>query len=470
MRGSFDDALAAARSLAGRGTRPRQLPQSVPDRGPEDGGLRDPRRARRRTEVLALPYGGGGNTCAYAKGFVEADAGLPCILAAQSSSAHARSRRRSASRRPCMRSRSRRRWRERRAESCPSPTMPSSRPGDSWPTRRVLRYRLRGFPRRARRIRPRARHPGRVRDHGPWAERPRDRRAPDTVADRRRAGPRRNRCRRPVRIRVRAPASTANVGPGFDCVAVALDLWNRLEVEDGDGGSISTTSASAPLRSWPPLRVGASAGSTASPERGLGSSASVIALGLVAAAHSLSAASPIPRSSYPRASVPRATPTTWPPRSRAASASRGRGASHASPAAFRQCRSRSFRRRPCRPRCPAPAFPPRSRTGMPPSLRLVLHAPRRCTVERLARVVLERCRIDCTSRARTERASPHGSPRKPPCRGSWRHPVGAPGPPSSCGRARMQRTECAHALGRRFPGERVVPLAVSQAGAGRTDE
>ena len=38
-------------------------------------------------EVLALPYGGGGNTCAYAKGFVEADAGLPCILAAQSSSA-----------------------------------------------------------------------------------------------------------------------------------------------------------------------------------------------------------------------------------------------------------------------------------------------------------------------------------------------------------------------------------------------
>jgi homoserine kinase len=30
--------------------------------------------------------------------------------------------------------------------------------------------------------------------------------------------------------------------------------------------------------------------------------------------------------------------------------------------------------------------------------------------------------------------------------------------------------ECAHALGRRFPGEHVTPLAVSQVGAGRADE
>ena len=36
-------------------------------------------------------------------------------------------------------------------------------------------------------------------------------------------------------IRVRAPATTANLGPGFDCAAVALDLWNELEVSDGDG-------------------------------------------------------------------------------------------------------------------------------------------------------------------------------------------------------------------------------------------
>ena len=34
---------------------------------------------------------------------------------------------------------------------------------------------------------------------------------------------------------VKAPATSANLGPGFDCVGVALDLWNELEVTDGDG-------------------------------------------------------------------------------------------------------------------------------------------------------------------------------------------------------------------------------------------
>ena len=34
---------------------------------------------------------------------------------------------------------------------------------------------------------------------------------------------------------VRAPATTANLGPGFDCAGAALDLWNELEVTPGDG-------------------------------------------------------------------------------------------------------------------------------------------------------------------------------------------------------------------------------------------
>jgi len=34
---------------------------------------------------------------------------------------------------------------------------------------------------------------------------------------------------------VRAPATSANLGPGFDAAAVALDLWNELEVTDGEG-------------------------------------------------------------------------------------------------------------------------------------------------------------------------------------------------------------------------------------------
>ncbi len=88
-------------------------------------------------------------------------------------------------------------------------------------------------------------------------------------------------------IRVRAPATTANVGPGFDCAGVALDLWNELEVEDDP---------EAPPPDESHLGVAAFA-RLASPHgrrfrftdripraRGLGSSAAVIALGLVAGA------------------------------------------------------------------------------------------------------------------------------------------------------------------------------------------
>jgi homoserine kinase len=86
-------------------------------------------------------------------------------------------------------------------------------------------------------------------------------------------------------LRVRAPATTANLGPGFDCAGVALDLWNEVEVAEGGGVP-------------DPAHIGVRAfGLVASPEgldlrwtdripraRGLGSSAATIALGLVAAA------------------------------------------------------------------------------------------------------------------------------------------------------------------------------------------
>ena len=99
-------------------------------------------------------------------------------------------------------------------------------------------------------------------------------------------------------MRVRAPATTANLGPGFDCAAVALDLWNELEVSD----------ASEEKSGEPDLdHLGVQAYARLAPvegkrfaftdriprERGLGSSAAVIALGLVAAAAAArSAASP----------------------------------------------------------------------------------------------------------------------------------------------------------------------------------
>jgi homoserine kinase len=40
----------------------------------------------------------------------------------------------------------------------------------------------------------------------------------------------------PVQVSVRVPASVANLGPGFDCLALALDLWNQADfsvLEDG---------------------------------------------------------------------------------------------------------------------------------------------------------------------------------------------------------------------------------------------
>jgi homoserine kinase len=100
-------------------------------------------------------------------------------------------------------------------------------------------------------------------------------------------------------IRVRAPATSANLGPGFDCAAVALDLWNELEVTDGEGVDVSGEGeGEVPLG---PDHLGVRAWSlVASAEgkrftftngiplaRGLGSSAATIALGLVGASLSL---------------------------------------------------------------------------------------------------------------------------------------------------------------------------------------
>lgn len=83
--------------------------------------------------------------------------------------------------------------------------------------------------------------------------------------------------------RVRAPATTANVGPGFDCAAVALDLWNELEVSDGEGApDLDHLGVRAFARIAPVEGKRFSFTDRIPRERGLGSSAAVIALGLVA--------------------------------------------------------------------------------------------------------------------------------------------------------------------------------------------
>ena len=89
-----------------------------------------------------------------------------------------------------------------------------------------------------------------------------------------------------MRIRVRAPATTANLGPGFDCAAAALDLWNELEVRVAASQSPDpehlAVHAFARLASTEGLSFTFT--DRIPRERGLGSSAATVALGLVAGA------------------------------------------------------------------------------------------------------------------------------------------------------------------------------------------
>jgi homoserine kinase len=87
-------------------------------------------------------------------------------------------------------------------------------------------------------------------------------------------------------LRVRAPASTANLGPGFDCAGAALDLWNELEIaEDGDArADLGHLGVRAFARLADPSGLRFSFTDRVPRASGLGSSASVIALGLVAGA------------------------------------------------------------------------------------------------------------------------------------------------------------------------------------------
>jgi homoserine kinase len=86
-------------------------------------------------------------------------------------------------------------------------------------------------------------------------------------------------------IHVRAPATTANLGSGFDVAGVALDLWNELEVGEPNGTlDESHLAVQAFSRFASPRDYSFRFVDRIPRERGLGSSAAVVALGLVAGA------------------------------------------------------------------------------------------------------------------------------------------------------------------------------------------
>jgi homoserine kinase len=87
-------------------------------------------------------------------------------------------------------------------------------------------------------------------------------------------------------IHVRAPATSANLGAGFDVAAVALELWNELEVAEPNGAPVEGEHLGirAFARFAPPDEWSFRFTDRIPRERGLGSSAAVVALGLVAGA------------------------------------------------------------------------------------------------------------------------------------------------------------------------------------------
>jgi len=109
-----------------------------------------------------------------------------------------------------------------------------------------------------------------------------------------------------MRFTVKAPASSANLGPGFDAIGLALDLWNSVTIDtDGIAGEVTNSGSEAALLEGrenltvkamktlareagvklPPFALHAE---TEIPiARGLGSSASALVAGLVAANHLL---------------------------------------------------------------------------------------------------------------------------------------------------------------------------------------
>ncbi len=299
VRGDFDAALGAAQELGSRGT--HVLVNSLnPDR-----------RAGQKTAVFeildelggppdafVLPYGGGGNTSSYAQALSELGLEVPIV------SAEAVDRRNTMA--TAIRIGDPVHAASVRSAGARVVVVDDAEIVDAWSTARrrggpLLRAVVRSGPRCSAPRRRRGRAPRRD-HHRPRPEGPGGRRPLRAAPRRRRGGPRRDRRRLAARdgrtsdaVIVRAPATSANLGPAFDCAAVALELWNEVEVTDGEGvvvegegaGELAADETNLAVRAYALLADPAGKRfrftNRIPLERGLGSSAAAIALGLAAA-------------------------------------------------------------------------------------------------------------------------------------------------------------------------------------------
>ena len=298
VRGSFDDALRICRELGDAARlRARQFAQPGSHRGPEDGRLRAARSARvgagdHRTAVRRRR-----NVSAVA-------AGLP---------KPARRRGSSSARPPSARPRGRpRSGSPSRRTLSTSPalvasgrvevvTLPEDEIRTAWKQLATTEGAFCEPASAAGYAALRATRRGQRRDGGLHSHRPRPqghRRARRLAgSDGRRREPRGRPGGARMRMRVVAPASTANLGPAFDSAAAALELWNEVVVEEtpgsttveieGEGADELPRDAShLSLRAFalfaPVEGYRFSFVNRIPLERGLGSSAAAIALGVVA--------------------------------------------------------------------------------------------------------------------------------------------------------------------------------------------
>ena len=247
---------------------------------------------------------------------------------------------------------------------------------------------------------------------------------------------------------VRAPATSANLGPGFDCAGAALDLWNELHVLPADEGEplVEVEGVGADEIPHDETHLALRAFALAAPARGhrfrfvnriplesgLGSSAATVAAGLVAGRVAAERRGRRPARARPAARGPRRQPRACAARRRLPDLARRRavrGAPDRDRAAARRRRGR-----------PGGAREHEGVAGAPARVASALGGCDRRGAGRAARRRRSpRATPSCSPpRSTTACTSPSGSPTRPCSRSCARACRRAP--PASRSRARAPRS------------------------------